>query len=279
MKNSALSAIVAMLLTAALLLPLSCSPSPGGVIAGTSLIAEIAQDLAGGKLEVQNLIPPGMCPGHYDMKPSDVEALANSKALLIHPWQQDKANITALIEAADNPGLIVKVIAVKDNWMEPPLQAEAVEAIAQALGEIDPQNSALYQQKAEDRLGAIQAKGEEAKDRLQEAGVAGVKVVCDEMQAGFVKWAGFDLVATYGRPEGLSVADIEQLVVQAREAGVTLVIDNLQSGGTANSETMAQDIGAAQVTISNFPGGFEGTETWVKTLDKNIDLLLEALGQ
>jgi len=40
-----------------------------------------------------------------------------------------------------------------------------------------------------------------------------------------------------------------------------------------------RDIGAAQVTISNFPGGFEGTETWVKTLDKNIDLLLEALGQ
>ena len=166
MRGRVFSVIVATLLTTALLLPLSCSPSPGGVIAGTSLIAEIAQDIAGGKLEVQNLIPPGMCPGHYDMKPSDVEALANSKALLIHPWQQDKANITALIEAADNPGLIVKVIAVKDNWMEPPLQAEAVEAIAQALGEIDPQNSALYQQKAEDRLGAIQAKGEEAKDRL-----------------------------------------------------------------------------------------------------------------
>jgi len=279
MKGRTFSAIAATLLTIALLLPLSCSPSPADVIAGSSLIAGIAQDLAGGKLEIQNLIPPGMCPGHYDMKPSDVETLANSKALLIHPWQREKANITTLIEAADNPDLVVKVIAVKDNWMEPPLQAEAVEAIAQALGEIDPQNSALYQQKAEDRLGAIQAKGEKAKDRLQQAEVAGVKVVCDKMQAGFVNWAGFDLVATYGRPEGLSVADIEQLVVQAREAGVTLVIDNLQSGGMANSETMAQDIGAAQVTISNFPGGFEGTETWEKTLDKNIDLLLGALAE
>ena len=279
MRGRVFSVIVATLLTTALLLPLSCSPSPGGVIAGTSLIAEIAQDLAGGKLEVQNLIPPGMCPGHYDMKPSDVEALANSKALLIHSWQQEKANITGLIEAADNSDLIVKVIVAEGNWMAPPVQAEAVQATALALGEIDPQNSALYQQKAEDRLGAIQAKGEEAKDRLQEAGVAGVKVVCDEMQAGFVKWAGFDLVATYGRPEGLSVADIEQLVVQAREAGVTLVIDNLQSGGTANSETIARDIGAAQVTISNFPGGFEGTETWEKTLDNNVDLLLEALAQ
>lgn len=279
MKGKAVSAIMAMLFTLAMLLPLSCSPSPGDVVAGTSLIAVIAEDLADGKLEVQNLIPPGMCPGHYDIKTSDVETLANSKALLIQPWQEEKANITDLIEAADNSDLIVKVIAVEGNWMAPPVQAEAVEATAAALGEIDPQNSALYQQKAEDRLGAIQVKGDEAKARLLEAGVGEVKVICSQEQTGFVKWAGFDVVATYGRPEELSVADMEQLVVQAREAEVTLVIDNLQSGGTANSETIAQDIGAAQVTISNFPGGFEGTETWEKNLDNNVDLLLAALAQ
>jgi zinc transport system substrate-binding protein len=279
MKRSLMLVIAALFLVAALLIPLSCTPPSSDIIAGTSLIAGIAEDLAGGKLEVQNLIPPGMCPGHYDVKPSDVETLANSKALLIHPWQEEKANITSLIEAVDNPDLIVKVIAVEGNWMAPPVQAEAVEATAAALGEIDPQNAALYQQRAEDRLGAIQAKGEEAKARLLEAGVGEVRVICSEEQTGFVKWAGFDLVATYGRPEELSVADIEQLVVQAKEAGVTLVIDNLQSGGTANSETIAQDIGAAQVTISNFPGGFQGTETWEKTLDNNVDLLLEALAQ
>jgi hypothetical protein len=84
-------------------------------------------------------------------------------------------------------------------------------------------------------------------------------------------------VATYGRPEDLSVAEVEKLINQAKQAGVALVIDNLQSGGTATSETMAQDIGAIQVTISNFPGGFEGTESWEKAIDKNVDLLLEAL--
>jgi len=99
------------------------------------------------------------------------------------------------------------------------------------------------------------------------------------MQAGFVEWAGFDIVAIYGRPEDLSVAEVEKLVVEAKEAGVALVIDNLQSGATSNSETMAEDVGAIQVTISNFPGGFEDTETWEKALDKNVDLLLEALDE
>ena len=279
MNGKSLLSIMAVLLTATLLAPLSCASSSAEIIAGSSLIAGIAQDVVDGKLEVHNLIPPGMCPGHYDVKPSDVETLANSKAFIIHTWQQDKANITGLIEAADNPDLIIKVIAVEGNWMAPPVQAEAVDKIAQALSDIDPENSVYYQEKAAERIEAILAKGEEVKSRLLEAGVQEVEVICADMQAGFVKWAGFAVVATYGRPEELSVAEVEQLIIQARQAGVALVIDNLQSGGAGKSKAMAEDIEATQVTISNFPGGFEGTETWEKAIDKNVDLLLEVLVQ
>jgi hypothetical protein len=99
------------------------------------------------------------------------------------------------------------------------------------------------------------------------------------MQAGFVMWAGFNITAIYGRPEDLSVADVEQLVTDAREAGVALVIDNLQSGATTLGAAVEQDIEAIPVTISNFPGGLENTETWEKAIDKNVDLLLEALNE
>jgi zinc transport system substrate-binding protein len=98
------------------------------------------------------------------------------------------------------------------------------------------------------------------------------------MQTGFVTWAGFDVVATYGRPETLTGAKVAEIVTQAKAAGVALVIDNLQSGPEAG-KSMAQDIGAVQVTISNFPGGLENTETWEKAIDKNIELLLAALAQ
>jgi zinc transport system substrate-binding protein len=97
------------------------------------------------------------------------------------------------------------------------------------------------------------------------------------MQEGFVKWAGFDVVATYGRPEDLSPAQMDELVTEAKDADVALVIDNLQSSAAATGATMAQDIGAVEVTISNFPGGFDNTETWEKAIDKNVDLLLAAL--
>jgi zinc transport system substrate-binding protein len=249
------------------------------VMAGSSLIANIIQDVAGDKLETRTIIPPGVCPGHYDVKTSDIEALADSKALFIHNFQQNYENVTGAIAAAKNPDLIVTVLNVTGNWMVPTVQAEAVSKIAQALGEIDPENAAYYQGKAAERAQAILAKGEDVKNTLQEAGVEGVKVICAEMQAGFVGWAGFDIVATYGRPEDLTPAQVAQLIVDAQEAGIALVIDNLQSGSTALGTSIGQDIEAIPVTISNFPGGLENTETWEEAIDKNVDLLLEALNE
>jgi zinc transport system substrate-binding protein len=282
MKRTVAPVIIAVLILANLFTLSSCteqSADIADIMAGTSLIANIIQDVADDKVETRTLIPPGSCPGHYDVKPSDIEALANSKALFIHNYQENFENITELIEAAENPDLIVKVLNITGNWMTPPVQAEAVDKISQALGEIDPENAAYYEGKADERAQAILDYGEDAKNTLQEAGVDGVKVICADMQAGFVGWAGFNITAIYGRPEELSPADVEQLITDAKEAAVALVIDNLQSGATATSDTMAQDIGAIQVTISNFPGGFENTETWEKTIDKNVDLLLEALNE
>jgi len=282
MRRKILIAVLVLVLVGvvvAVLVRAQHAPPSADIMAGSSLITDIIQDVADGKLKVYTLIPPGMCPGHYDVKPSDVETLANSRVLIIHNWQQNMKNVTGLVESADNPDLVIKVIDVPDMPMVPQIQAETTAKIALALGEIDPENSAYYQEKAAERTQAILAKGEEVKDKLQDANVSGVKVLCVEYQAGFVEWAGFDVVATYGRPEDLSVAEVEELIIEAQEAEVALVIDNLQSGATATGEAMAQDIGAIQVTISNFPGGLENTETWEKAIDKNVDLLLEGLNE
>jgi zinc transport system substrate-binding protein len=249
------------------------------IMAGSSLIANVIHDVADGKLETRTLIPPGVCPGHYDIEFGDIVALNNSKALFIHDYQQSFQNIKGAIEAAENHNLTITVLNVPGNWMVPAVQAEAVNKIAQALCEIDPDNAAYYEGRAAERTQAILTKGEKVKERLLEAGVEGVKVICADMQEGFVRWAGFDVVATFGRPEDLTPLQMEELINKAREAGVALVIDNLQSGSTTLGAAMEQDIEAIQVTISNFPGGLENTETWEKAIDKNVDLLLGALNE
>jgi zinc transport system substrate-binding protein len=200
------------------------APPSVDIMAGSSLIANIIEDVADGKLETETLIPPGTCPGHYDVKPGEIEALANSKALFVHDYQQNFQNVVGAIEAANNPDLIITVLNVTGNWMVPSVQAEAVGKIAQALGDIDPENGAYYQGNATEREQAILAYGDQVKGRLQDAGVEGVKVICAEMQAGFISWAGFDIVASFGRPEDLTPAQVADLIDEAQEAGVALII-------------------------------------------------------
>jgi len=283
MRRKALIGLLVVVLVGVLVTVLILArPAPPSVdiMTGSSFVTNIIQDLADGKLKTRTLIPPGVCPGHYDAtKPSDIVALANSKALFIHNYQQNYENIAGAIEAAENPDLIITVLNVTGNWMVPAVQAEAVGKIAQALGEIDPENAAYYEERAAERAQAILTKGEEVRNRLLGAGLEEVKVICAAMQEGFVRWAGFDVVATFGQPEDLTPAQVAELIVDAQEAGVVLVIDNLQSGSTTLGVSLEQDIEAIPVTISNFPGGLEKTETWEKAIDKNVDLLLGALNE
>jgi ABC-type Zn uptake system ZnuABC Zn-binding protein ZnuA len=271
--------VVLVVIVAAFLIRAHSAPTSVDIMAGSSLISNIIQDVAGDKMETRSLIPADVCPGHYDLMPSDIEALANSTALFIHDYQQNFQNIKGAIEAAENQNLTVTVINVTGNWMVPSVQAEAVDKIAQALEQLDPTNAAYYQQRAAEREQAILTYGDQVKNTLQEAGVDGVKVICADMQADFVEWAGFDVVATFGRPEDLSPADVTQLLTEANQADAALVIDNLQSGSTTLGAALEPDIEAIPVTISNFPGGFANTETWEKAIDENVNLLLAALSE
>lgn len=285
MKRRMVGSPLVVLLLAWTLLTFSSCTQPAetttDIMAGSSLISNIIQDVADGKVTTHTLIPPGVCPGHYDVKPSDIETLASSKALFIHDYQQNFQNIKGAVEAAQNPDLVIRVLNITGNWMVPSVQAEAVGKIAQALSEIDPENASYYQERATQRAQAILAKGEEVRQVLADAGVEGVKVLCAEMQQGFVRWAGFNITAIFGRPEDLTPGQVQELIDKAREPGVALIIDNLQSGAaTLGASISAEpDVEAVPVTISNFPGGLPGTETWEEAIDRNVELLLAALDE
>ena len=109
--------------------------------------------------------------------------------------------------------------------------------------------------------------------------IAGIINQADaDNSAGFVKWAGFNIIATYGRPDSLTPQVVKELVDKGREGKVTLIIDNMQSGQDAGAG-IAEELGSARVILSNFPGCYENTETWEKTIDYNVALLLAAIGR
>ena len=276
---------IALLMVAVISLVLAvalggCASEDSGklsVVTSTSLIAQIVERVGSDSVEVVNIIPPAQCPGHFDVSPGDIQKLAEADIFFMHGWQGEQFT-QDLIASADNPDLNTVVINIMGNWMTPPVQTQAIDMVAGILSEADAENSAVYLESAEQMKSSIQSKGAEVKQRLEDAGVSSVNVLCADQQAGFVQWAGFNVVATFGRPEDMTPQIVREMVDKGRAGGVTLVIDNVQSGQDAGAG-IAEELGSARVILSNFPGCYEGTDTWEETLDYNVTLLLDAISE
>ncbi len=260
-----------ILVTGILVLSLAIFPLLGGcatintsklkVVTSTSLLASLVERVGGDRVEVVNIIPPAQCPGHFDVKPGDIQKLADADLFLLH----------GTVVTIDVEGL-------GSDWMTPPGQLVATDKISAALCQVDAENSSVYQQSATEYKDKIAAKEAEIKAELAEASLSRVNVMCAEMQAGFVQWAGLNIVATYNRNDPDIPQVVKELVDKGRAEKVTLIIDNLQSGKDGG-KLMAEDIGCRRIILSNFPGGFDNTETWEKAIDRNIELILEAITQ
>ncbi len=258
-------------------LGLACGRPQPEIVAGTSLVQELVNDLMQSKVPARTLLPPDMCPGHYDMRPGDIEAVAGCRLLLIQPWQKTMPNITGAIAAAGIPQERVRVVPVDGNWMVPEMRADAARALGTLLAEEFTGQKEVLLTRAEELAARSRRAGTAVRERLAAVQPASVPVLCNEQQAAFVQWAGFHVVKTFGRPEGLSVAQVDELTRYAKEEGVKLVIDNLQSGGVKMGESLAQSTEAVPVVLSNFPGSEPGTETWERMVNKNTDKLLDGV--
>lgn len=258
-----------------------CSPANTSklkVVASISLIAQIVERVGGDLVDVVTIIPPAQCPGHFDVKPGDIQKLADADLFLLGGWQGEMFS-QELIDSANNPNLTVVMLDIpsnpQSNWMTPSVQQEATDRIAAALSQVDVENGDVYQASAAEYKNIIAVKGAEIQARLAEENLADVNVICSGMQAAFLDWVGVNVVAFYGTPDSLTPQVVKELVDTGREKNISLVIDNLQSGEDAGAG-IAEELGCSRIILSNFPGGFENTETWEKAINRNVELILEA---
>jgi len=259
-----------------------CSPAGTSklkVVTSTSLIASLVERVGGNRVDVVNIIPPAQCPGHFDVKPGDIQRLADADLFFLHGWQGEMFS-EELIASANNPDLTVVTVVegLGSDWMTPSGQLAATDKITDALCQVDAENSSVYRESATEYKGKISAKEAEIKAKLGQVNPSGVNVMCADMQAGFVEWAGFNIIATYDRND-LSIPQVvRELVDTGREENITLIIDNLQSGQDAG-KGVAEELGCRRIILSNFPGGLDNTETWEKAIDRNVELILGAIAQ
>lgn len=227
-----------------------CAPKKAGpvrIVASTTLIGTIVQSIGGNRFAVTAIAPAGLCPGHFDLKPSDVTAANDARLILNHGWE---AWYPALEKAIIPPGPPRVTLATKWNWMIPEIQKQATSEIAALLAELDTARADTLRLAAENYRAEVDSAGTAARALL--AGRELPAIIAARQQAPFLEWLGFRVVATYGRAEDFTAQELTRLARVAQDSGVALIVDNLQSGPDIG-KPLAQGFGAKHVTLTNFP--------------------------
>jgi len=245
------------------------------IITTTSQISSIAKEIGQSNVNITVLIPPAICPGHYEVKPGDIKKLCKNGILLYHGWE---GFIDDIRNAVSDSNAKLFCIDIPGNWLIPDIQIKAAEKIAQILSRFDPINRNLYSKNLDSYTKKMLAIDKKIKNLVSSYNLSGVSVISSEMQKDFLDHLGLKVIDYFGRDEELTPGKLRQIINQIKTHDVRIIVSNLQSG-TATGQMLSKRTRIPYVVLSNFPGGFEDTETIEKTIMLNLILLKNAVRQ
>ncbi|MCL2102424.1 MAG: zinc ABC transporter substrate-binding protein [Syntrophorhabdaceae bacterium] len=243
------------------------------IVAGTELIADITRDLLGDGVQILTLISASSCPGHYDVRATDIAFMSRADVIIIHEWQGKQKPVADAVKAAGNLAALF-FAGPMPSWLIPENQIQASRNLAVLFSGMPGINA----KRVEDRLAQrIERIAEAVAVCEKDLGpFAGSPVMVSDMQAGFVRRFGMNVIADYGRAEDISPGGLMRLSVAGKKAGALVVVDNMQSGAEAGLP-LAGEIGAAYIAFSHFPRFVQEVPDYETLLRYNCGLLTAAL--
>jgi ABC-type Zn uptake system ZnuABC Zn-binding protein ZnuA len=238
------------------------------VVVTTSLIATAVRDVAGDAVDIETLMPAGTCPGQFDLEPQQVRRVRTAVLVIRHDMQ---GFLDARFAAAGVPAAAVIAPPFGEPFNVPANYAEYCARVAAELARRVPAVAAA----SGPRLAAIRAQAEHttAEVRRRAQPLAGVQVVAAAFQAGFLRWLGCDVVATFPPADDPSPGVLKTAVATGRARGAALVVGNEQNGRRV-PEAIAQALGVEVAMLSNFPAHLTAG-AYGELVEANLKVLLD----
>jgi len=274
MAKKALSLVIAALLPA--LLSVGCQKNQlngqakprKSIVASDTILSGMSESLLPPEyFEVTAILPPGQCPGHYDVKLTDIAKVKRADLVVSFigmPFMQHAevdADKQLLIDAQDR------------NWMAPESYVTGLKLLTDKFSDLFPEYKREIAARRERAILEIEQKNKNLSEKIKRAGVAQRAIIASSMLKEPLRWMGFQIVGEYGRPESISAKEIADLTRVGKEKGAAIVVDNLQSGPEAG-KGIAEGLGIPHVILSNFPS----EKGYAATLEENVDAALKAAG-
>lgn len=231
-----------------------CSKAPRSqkkppIAVTTSWLDCAVRDIAGERFETVRLLPPGDCPGHFDLAPGTLSRLSRCSLLFRFDFQE---GLDSRLSGLASRGLRIVSVTVPEGLCVPENYVEGCRQVKAAIEEMYPSSAEQFGPRiaeVERRLSDLSAM---VRRRIAGAGLRGKKVVSSDHQSSFCRWLGLEVVTEFSRAENMTTSAVQQVIVAAERSGAGLVIANLQEGRQA-ADSIAQRLAAKVIVFSNFP--------------------------
>jgi len=237
------------------------------VVASDTILSGMSEALLPpDRFEVAVILPPGQCPGHYDLKLSDIARVKNADLVVSFrgmPFMQGAEIDENRYFPVDSRGL---------NWMVPDAYIAGLETLADKFSELFPESAPLIKERKEQAAREVAEKNAALGERIKSAGAGQKPVIASSMIREPLEWMGFRVAGEYNRPESISAKEIADLVRTGKAERAVLVADNLQSGPDAG-KGVSEALDIPHVILANFPL----ENGYAATLEDNVNTVLTAV--
>jgi zinc transport system substrate-binding protein len=233
------------------------------------------KDISGDEKEVFCLAPPGMCPGHFDISPAQVNRLRQCKILLLFDFQN---KVEDTLDVLKSKGLKTFLVTSEPGMCIPEVYLDTCREICIILSEKFPDKKSVFEQ----RLNLVSNRMEELSKNLQtkirDSGLASVEVIASGHQSEFANWLGLETIAIFSGSDSETANNINNCLNKAKENDIKFIIANKQEG-TYLAESLAHRLKIKVVVFSNFPESINGVTGFDELLNQNVNAIIEAAGK
>ncbi len=240
------------------------------VVVTTTMLESAVRALVGDTIQVVRLLPPGSCPGHFDLEPNQLRGLSEARVVVRHHFQ---ASMDATLLKSGLLRERIAVVETAEPMTIPSQYAKAAVFLARRLTTAFPEQASSIGL----RLGVLREMARLREDKIRDrcARLSGRKVISAVHQVDFCSWLGLEVVGVFESGAEESARNLGRVVALARAGGAELVVGNLQ-WGTRHLEALSENTGLPGAMLSSFPVTGRPDAYW-DLVERNVAALLRGM--
>ena len=266
------------------------------VLTSTTFLADIAQNVAGERVQVDALLPIGMDPHAYQAAPADVAKIAESNLLILNGLEYEHF-IESLLENAGGERLIIEATADlsprEDSgsehsvdphmWLDPNLVITYVKNIRAGLIQIDTEGAETYKTNADAYIAHLKELDAWIVEQVNTIPAERRLLVTNHEALGyFAERYGFEVVgaviSSMSTDAGTSAKEMSTLIEQIKSAGAPAIflgeVENSDLANQIAAETNAKVVN--DLYLESLTAGAPAA-TYIDMMKHNVSRIVDAL--